>query len=632
MQPVGQARTEVEIVDVSVLVNTGLKGIVGVLGITERGEPNKPLLIGSWIEYQRAFGGLMTGSDFPLICKRALEAGGRLKISRVAHYTNLADKTTIDGVKALKVITQAAVTGVGATNKFDITSAGATGDTIIISVDTGLGTIVLGTYTKLVADTAALIVSGLVADINANTLTTGYTANNSGGPTQLTVVAPVADGATANSYIALDTIVGTIAGTWSTATFTGGVTAVAAFTITGKAKSIGAWGNALSFQFKAPANGQANTLDLYVDLVGYPDLQEVFKNVNVALTATEIAQINGKSKLIDFSAFTGTLGVLATSTLATGAQTLGSILPIDYVGNAAGETGIHSFDNDFEIVKIAVPELANPVVDIALAAYADMRKDIRAILRTPVGLDGQGIIDYREGTGIYSHSPVNTWRASMFTGGLKVTHPATGLEKELTEVGDVIGAYSRKDNKSLEWFTVAGPKRGVIKNALGVVYNLGSSARQAQADAVDVHGVNAIIQHETFGVVIWGNSTLQKADTLLKHDNVADLLIFLTRALKPLIQSETFDPNDIETWKAIHRRVVPLMDFVKENRGVWNYLYQGDQDIDNVNQAVVNTSANINAGQYIFNLFISPKVGMKYQGVKVVVANSGVNFEELTNI
>ena len=36
MNPNGIARADIDVVDLSVLINTGLKGITGVVGITER--------------------------------------------------------------------------------------------------------------------------------------------------------------------------------------------------------------------------------------------------------------------------------------------------------------------------------------------------------------------------------------------------------------------------------------------------------------------------------------------------------------------------------------------------------------------------------------------------------------------
>ena len=263
-------------------------------------------------------------------------------------------------------------------------------------------------------------------------------------------------------------------------------------------------------------------------------------------------------------------------------------------------------------------------------SYVELRKDMIALLRTPVGLNTSGIKDYRNATGSYTGTAVNTWRAFLFTGGLKIIHPETEQEIEISELPDVIGAISRKDNQYGEWFSFGGPKRGIISNTLGVVFNLGSASYQTEADEIDENGVNAVINHPSFGVVIWGNSTLQRANTLLKHANIAELMIYLSKELKPLTETELFDPNDIDTWKGIYRRVKPLMDSLVEKRALWKYLYQGDQDIDDVSQAQINTPADIDAGRYVFNLHIAPKVAMKYLGVRVILSNSGVDFESLT--
>lgn len=628
MQTSGQARTEIDIVDASVIVNSGLKGVVGVCGITERGLPENPVLIGSWLEYTRNFGSYVAGSIFPQICKRTLDGGGRLKISRAAHYSNPADKTTIDGVKSTLGVTQGSVSETKATSVYTFTAIGGTGDKVSAVVNTGLGLITLGTYAQQNSDTTTLLAVGLKNAINALTTSHGYTAANTGAV--LTITAPTGSGAAANAYIPMSSIIGAITLTIGATTFTGGVTAQTVYALTATAKSIGAWGNGLTFQFKAPANNIVGTLDLVISLSGYSDLTETYSNITTAFTSTEVASVNAASKLITFSGVSGTLCASNVLALSTGVQNVANIVTADYVGDSTQGTGLHAFDDSMEITKISVPEIADPVLDTAMANYADLRKDLRAVLRTPVGLDGQGIVAYRNGTSPYSFTPVNTWRASMFTGGLKVIDPQTGLQTNITEIGDVLAAYSRKDNITFEWFSVAGSKRGVINNALGVVYNLGSPARALQADAVDTNGVNAVITHPSFGNVIWGNSTLQKAATLLSNDNVADLMIYLQRGLRPLIESESFDPNDIETWKNIYRRVTPLMEYIKTNRGIWKYLYQGDQDIDNISQAKVNSTQNIDAGQYVFNLFISPKVGMKYSGVKVIVANSGVDFQALS--
>lgn len=515
----GQAKTDLQIVDLSVIRDTGIKGVVGVLGITERGPINTPTLIGSWLQYTRIFGGLLEDNNFPLLCRRILEAGGKIRVNRVAHFTDISDVSTISGLVAL------------------------------------------GDAQKL----------------------------------QL------------------------------------------------KASSVGEWGNDISFEVIDNSSFESGTFKLVIKLKGFPDLTETYILDSVP-TSTQLTEVKSKSFLLGKIATTATPFVPADGadpavpavpiTAGVGQLGLGTngdpVVTTDFIGDSTNATGLHAFDNIVDCTKLSAPAISDPVFDTAILAYSDVRKDLIAVIRTPVGLNSAGIISYRNGTGAYAHQAFDTWRGILVTGGLKINHPVTGAITEISEIGDVLGAMSVKDNKYAEWFSFAGPKRGRIRNALGVVYNLGSAARQAEADSVDAHGINAVIEHPSFGVVIWGNSTLQKANTLLKHANVAELMIYLTRELKPLIESELFEPNDIQTWKTIHRRVVPLLDAVKEQRGIWKYLYQGDQDIDNISQAQINNPDDVDAGRYTFHLFIAPKVAMKYLGVKVVITNSGVEFESLT--
>lgn len=80
--------------DISYFVDTMVKGISCVSGITEKGPISKAVYISSWAQFQRIFGGEILESDFPTLCKRALKRGASLWISRVVHYTDIADFTS----------------------------------------------------------------------------------------------------------------------------------------------------------------------------------------------------------------------------------------------------------------------------------------------------------------------------------------------------------------------------------------------------------------------------------------------------------------------------------------------------------------------------------------------------------
>lgn len=626
MQPQGIAKTNIEIVDLSVLIAAGLKGIHAVCGVTLWGQIGKPVLVGSWPEYVRNFGGLRADSLFPLICRRAIERGAKLLISPVGHYTDITDNTTLDGTAATGSITVNSTPETRATGSIIVTAAGADGNTITL-LD---GATTLATYTKVTGDTPTDVVTGLRSSANSLSSTTGWNATSAAAT--LTMIAPIGSGAGINGTSITRTLSGGATMTTDVASFnvTGGVTAVLASESVWNAESIGEWGDLVTVTTAVAASGVANAMDITISVAGYPELAQNIYNFPKFPTSSQIDNFNQVYKYAELDEQASTLAngmPVGSVTLSGGVKDITNIVNADYIGDSIALTGIHAFDNDTTFTKLACPAMAEPDIDMAIANYAMQRQDFIALTRTPVGIDGATVVDYREGTGIYSHQAIDTYLAFMFTGGVHVIDPLDGQKKYIPELGDIMGCMSTRDSKSAEWFSFSGSKRGRIHNCLGVAYNFGTPARETEADMVDVRGVNMVIQHPDFGVVSWGNSSLQKADTLLKHANVAELMVFMRRSLKPLVQSELFDPNDVDTWKAIHRRVIPFLDMLVTERGIWKYLYEGDQDIDDVSQAVVNQPANIDAGKYELRIWIAPKVNMKYIGIKVNVTNSSVDFE-----
>lgn len=507
MNTTGLANTDFDINDISVLIATGFKGIAGVNVLTERGIPNKPIVVGSWLEFTRNFGGLLPDALDPLICKTALDLGGRLRVNRIVHYTDITNPATEAGVKATGII--------------------------------------------------------------------------DGDP--------------------------------NFATFA--------------AASQGTWANGkLKVTTTVASSGLANKVDIKVELAGYDDLLQTVRDVPEAPTTDEKTALNAVLNLVKLSTFTTKIPV-GTITLSSGTLSNSAVVNSDYIGSDVSGLGLRAFDAFNDIVRIAVPAKAVSPIDIALAAYADLREDVIAITRTPLGLTGPQVLEYRNGTvSGDTHAPIDTWRAFMFTGGLRINHPITQSPIEIPEIGAMLGIMATKDNNTREWFSFSGPKRGIIKGVLGVVYNFFTPARKAAADLVDAAGVNVIIEHPNYGVVSWGNSTLQRANTLLKKAEVAELLMALTRTLKPIVEFDTFDVNDIETWKQKYRRIKPVLDALVDDRAIWKYLYEGDQDIDDISEAQVNSPANIDAGAYQAILWIAPKVAQKYQKFIINVTNSSVDF------
>ncbi len=512
MSLTGLAHSEIEVINRSVIVGTGLRGIIGVQGPTDMGPINTPMLVGSWSEFKRIFGGLITTDDFPLYCRRMLEAGAKLRVNRLGHYTTIGDATTLVGVKA--------------------------------------------------------------------TITAG-----SGG---------------------------------NTAVFT--------------AKNIGTWANGAVVTITAAASGLAGRVDIKFTFADANMNQTIYNVKNTAMTATDKELFNVASQYIDIGATAGTLAP-GTATLASGTYVVGAIVAADYTGDVVGKNGWHAFDEIVDIIKLCAPSKADPAIDLSLSVYVDSRPDIMGLVRTPIGLSDAVAVEYREATGAYAGgTALDNWRMGMFTGGLRVLNPETQVPLDLSEIGDAAACFSRRDNNDPDQFkAAAGPKRGRIKNTLGVLFNVGTPARQTNGDNLIAHGINPVILHQQYGPVLWGNKTLTKtyAGTLLEGFNVAELIVQIYREIKPLIDFELFDPNDPITWKNIYRKVRELMNVVQEKRGVYGWVYQGDQDVDDITQIVINTPNDVAAGRYVFHLYFKPIRAMEYIGAKFIVDNNNVDYEAL---
>lgn len=97
------AKVQINVKNFTPGISTPLSGIVYVIGITKRGPVEQPelpeSLINSWSQFERTFGGLLDSSDFPLLSKRALARGTKLRVCRVDAASTPAVKATAKNIQ-----------------------------------------------------------------------------------------------------------------------------------------------------------------------------------------------------------------------------------------------------------------------------------------------------------------------------------------------------------------------------------------------------------------------------------------------------------------------------------------------------------------------------------------------------
>lgn len=423
----------------------------------------------------------------------------------------------------------------------------------------------------------------------------------------------------------------TLSGTKATATVSAvleTVTNSAEFT----AKSAGPWANSkLKVTVVAAKSGDATKRDIIVELAGYSFITETIKDVPANPTADDKADFNRRSKLVQLGTVTVSIPV-ATATFSGGVRNVADIVDADYIGSSIGKTGIYAADTIRDAVRIMVPEKASGAIDNALAAYVDMRKDLAAVVRTPLGLDAETAIEYRNGEGSYTHDAVDSWRTFMFTGGL-VTADASGREYEHSELLDIMVNFSNKDASKSVNYSAAGLQRGIITNVKGPVVDFGSASQTTEYGQLYSAGINAVISDydQQLGNItrIDGNRTLWKKATLLQKLNIAEYLIWLYKMINQKVKWQQYEPNDPIMWSYLYSEIKPILNRSVEMRAISEWKYVGDQFAQSRSEATFNTQEDLDNGIYKFKPLVKPIGATEWIGFEIGVANSGVNFEDI---
>lgn len=406
----------------------------------------------------------------------------------------------------------------------------------------------------------------------------------------------------------------------------GGGAGVATFTAKGASEGY----NGLIITVVAARSGLANKVDIRISVPNITDATENFYDVPQVPTDPEKTALNTRMVNVDLTSFTTRIP-LGTATLTGGVQTAGDIIDADYIGDKVAKTGWYAFDRVTNAQYIANIDRPVPVVDAALALYCTNRNDVRFFIRTPIGLTSEGMTDYRLGTGLYSHTPIDTYLGNLIAGDITITNPLdTTQSLEVSSIADAVAArcLADGDNNYGPWFALAGERRGKIQNSVGILYNLGSPALIDEANAVAKAGMIYAIDHPKFGQVFWNDSSLLRDKSkLLSNESIANLAMYIKRRLPEYVERELFEPNDPQTWGAIYRNTLPFITELENGRAIRagenvNWYWYGDQNATDLSQLVYNTEADVDAGIYRVKFLFKPINSIKFIGIEATLSDS----------
>jgi len=178
---------------------------------------------------------------------------------------------------------------------------------------------------------------------------------------------------------------------------------------------------------------------------------------------------------------------------------------------------------------------------------------------------------------------------------------------------DVVRNIALTDNISFPWFAVAGVNRGSVDCIKARV-----KLTQTDRDTLYENRINPIATFASNGVNIWGNKTLQVADTYLNRINIRRLLLQARKLISAVSIRLLFEQNDAVVRNQFLSLVNPILDNIRSERGLSDFrvvLNNSPEDFDN--------------NQLTGQIFLKPTTALEFIQIQFVILPSGASFDNI---
>jgi hypothetical protein len=313
-----------------------------------------------------------------------------------------------------------------------------------------------------------------------------------------------------------------------------------------------------------------NTNSAYVR-VGYDDIADDFLVVDVApantLDGWNIANLGGKTNVANFTGGDN------------GANTENS----DWIGDLNPTTdlytGFQSFRNetDYQVNVLAIPGAVDSDLQQNLVQVARVLNAV-AILDVAESVVPRQYADWRNATGTYAgRTKIDDWHGALFANWVDIIDPYTTETRRVPPSVEVIRCMARTFNNDKPWYAAAGEYRGFCDNAQGLQFRTINFSSKTQAYDSNVN----LIVSNNGRIQVYGDRTLQVADSKLMELHVAILVNYIVANIGAVARQFVFDPNDSVLLAQLNQAITQFMDGVQNERGVDQYKLTVDGSNNN---------------------------------------------------
>lgn len=299
----------------------------------------------------------------------------------------------------------------------------------------------------------------------------------------------------------------------------------------------------------------------------------------------------------------------------------------EYIGENTedgGHTGLQLFRNveAYDISILVTPGVYLPEVVVEMIAIVDARHDCLAIIDPPLGLSVQEVVDWHNGTGVYTglHTAFVSNKAALYYPWVHQFDPYTNRELILPPTCFMPGVFAYNDQVGESWYAPAGITRGTIKGALKTERVMTRGDMDYMYGPGNGNGVNPIATYAKDGIVVWGQRTLQRHPSSLDRVNVRRLLFFIEKSIATATRFLSFEQNDPILWNQFKDLVTPFLDSLLGQRALEDYIIVCD--------ATTNTPLRRNNNEFYAKIAVVPVKSAEKIILDIAVLASGIAVTE----
>lgn len=251
-------------------------------------------------------------------------------------------------------------------------------------------------------------------------------------------------------------------------------------------------------------------------------------------------------------------------------------------------------------------------------AIAENRKDCIAFVSAcyDLSLIGGTRADILDGITDYVDAVSSTSYGAMDSGYKYQYDRFNNVYRYIPLCADSAGCAVRTDNQKDPWWSPAGYDRGRILNVVKLVFNPNKDER----DVLYKKNVNPVITSQGFGVILFGDKTLQKKPSAFDRINVRRLFNVLEKSIATAAKFQLFEFNDAFTRSQFKQLVEPFLRDIQGRRGITSYAVVCDESN--------NTPSVVDANRFVADIFVAPNRSINFITLNFVATPTGVSFAE----